>query len=139
MLEMHNTYINELKRLKYKITPARVKIIMLLSSFDKPLTVEMMCEKIGDKSINQTTVYRTVEFLLKLRLIGRVDLRGDAVYYELLDRHHHHIVCTSCGALEDFESCKIESVAKNILSKSKKFKSIDDHSFELFGICKLCV
>jgi Fe2+ or Zn2+ uptake regulation protein len=132
-------YCSLLRKNNLKITPARIGIFRLLAKSGQPLTAEMIFGTIKDKSIDRVTVYRTIELLVKLKIIGRVDLRGGSVHYELLGNHHHHIVCTNCGVLEDFESCKIEQVSKNILSKSKKFKVISDHSFELFGVCKLCI
>lgn len=126
-----------LKRYKQKVTPARVQILDILLGVHKPQTVEMILHGIKDKTINETTVYRTIDTFLFLGIIKRVDLRQGAAYYEI-DHHHHHIVCTSCGVIEDFESCEIEKTSKKILAKSKKFKKIEDHSFELFGVCLSC-
>ncbi len=136
--KINTEYCSILSKNNLKITPARIKIFELLSKSNTPLTADMILCGIKDNSIDRVTVYRTIELLVELKIIGRVDLRGDSVHYELLDRHHHHIVCTNCGTLEDFESCKIKQVSKNILAKSKKFKIINDHSFELFGVCKSC-
>lgn len=135
---MKTNYLDILKSHKMKITNARVAILESFAHCDKPQSVEMIEREIGDKSINQVTIYRTIESFLKVGILGRVDLRQDSVYYELLEDHHHHIVCTKCGTIEDFESCRIEDVSKDILCSSKKFKTITDHSFELFGICHSC-
>lgn len=121
-----------------KITNARVAILKSFAHCDNPQSVEMIAKQIKDKSINQVTIYRTIESFLKVGILGRVDLRQDSVYYELLEDHHHHIVCTRCGTIEDFESCRIEDFSKDILCRSKKFKTIIDHSFELFGMCLNC-
>lgn len=131
--------INEiLKRSKLKVTKARVKVLESLSSSGEPLTVPDIQKKIGDKSINEVTIYRTIESLLKNHIIGRVDLRQDAIYYELIGSHHHHIVCENCGVLEDFEACEVERMLGPILKSSKLFSAIKDHSFELFGLCVMC-
>ncbi|MDB5204084.1 MAG: ferric uptake regulator, Fur family [Candidatus Taylorbacteria bacterium] len=131
--------VETLKTLKLKVTPARIAILEIFSISDKPLSVEIIAKRMKDKQINQVTIYRTIESLVSAGIVGRIDLRRDAIFYELIDEHHHHhIVCTKCGLLEDFETCQIEEVSKNIILKSKKFKMIQDHSFELFGICNSC-
>ena len=85
------------------------------------------------------TVYRTLASFEKAGIVKRVDLRADAVLYELNDEHHHHIVCTNCGTVEDFELCDMEALTKKIAQKSKHFKTIQEHTLELFGICTQCV
>jgi Fur family transcriptional regulator, ferric uptake regulator len=137
---MKDNYVEILKKNKLKVTPARVAILELFGQSNKPLSVDMIEHKIKSKTINQVTIYRTLESFCKLGIISRVDLRQGAMCYELVgEHHHHHIVCTECGILEDFESCQIEGLSKKIISKSTKFKLIKDHSFELFGVCNLCL
>jgi Fur family ferric uptake transcriptional regulator len=128
-----------LKDNKFKLTPAREKILGLFYENDKPIDVDFIFKNIDDNKINQVTVYRTVESFLKKGLIHKVDLRKNSVFYELKERHHHHIVCTSCGDVEEFDICMISKNSSLILSKSKKFKNIIDHSFEFFGVCKKCL
>lgn len=136
----HINTLDLLKSLKLKATAARIAVIEVLSSSEKPLSVEMIAHAIKSKKINQVTIYRTIESLLKVDVISRVDLRQESVFYEFNNHHghHHHIVCTECGIIEDFESCQIESLSAKILSQSKRFKTIKDHSFELFGLCNSC-
>lgn len=127
-----------LKHNKLKITKARLGIVEVLASHHGPLTVDQIRAMPGLGSINTATVYRTIEALVSIGLVSRVDLRRGAVSYELKGRHHHHIVCKLCGLVEDFELCHIESITNKVKRKSKNFKSIDDHSFELFGVCNKC-
>jgi Fur family ferric uptake transcriptional regulator len=71
--------------------------------------------------------------------LKRVDLRKGSAYYELNSaHHHHHVVCTACGEIEGFELCGVEKLSKEVLAKSKKFKSVSAHSLELFGVCESC-
>lgn len=130
-----------LKTHKIKITGARIAILRLFTECDKPQSADMIEKRLKGESINQVTIYRTIESFVKAGIIGRVDLRQGSVFYELKSghNHHHHIICTKCGTLEDFESCQIETLSKKIISESTKFKLIKDHSFELFGICNYCL
>lgn len=58
-----------------------------------------------DPSIHRATVYRTLNTLKKLGLVDELDLMhvtGDRHYYEVRPQVFHiHLVCMSCGAVEE--------------------------------------
>ena len=122
-----------------KNTPPRMAILKTLSEIKVPETAQEMHKKLKNNKIDLVTLYRTLSSFEKNQLVKRVDLHKDAVYYELNLEHHHHIVCTSCNRMEDFENTEIEKVLKQVASKSTKFKNIKEHSLELFGVCNACV
>ncbi len=120
-----------------KATPARLAILKVLFKIKHPLMLQDMHKNL--KNIDLVTLYRTLGSFEKNGLIRRVDLHKDAIYYELNIEHHHHIVCIKCGLVEDFKLCNINHLTKKIITKSLNFKKINEHSFELFGICNACV
>ncbi len=71
-------------------------------------------------------------------IVSRVDFREGFERFEFQDHHHHHMVCIDCGVVEEFETCEAEDISKKVLRSSKKFKSINDHALELFGLCNVC-
>lgn len=121
-----------------KATPAREHILDVFSRDCKPVNADYIIESIKDKVIDEVTIYRTLKSFEEKMIIKRVDLRKESVYYELSHNHHHHIVCTNCGTTESFDGCSIKPIVKKALGKSVKFKNINEHSFELFGICRMC-
>ncbi len=138
---------NLLKEKGYKVTPARLAILEIFSKSKVPLSAEMAYKKLGkSKNINEVTVYRTLGAFEGSGILKRIDLRKDSVYFELADDHHHHIVCTNCNVVEDFENREIEKAIekmwRRIVDKSprfsSKFKLIKEHSLELFGLCRKC-
>ncbi len=129
-----------LKQHGLKATAPRGAILGVLAAKHEPLSAQDIYKKLPKKTeIDLVTVYRTLASFEKAGIVKRVDLRSDAVLYELNDEHHHHIVCTSCGTVEDFDLCDIGEMAKKIAGHAKRFKTIGDHSLELFGICNACV
>jgi len=128
-----------LKKADLKITPGRLLILEVFSlCLCKPINAEDIHKKLKGKNMNLVTIYRTLSSLEKSGILKRVDLRKGSVYYEMTDHHHHHIVCTHCGKMESFEMCDVEKISDKVLQKSPLFKSIDQHSLELFGLCKSC-
>ena len=136
--------INDLlKNNGQKITPARLSILNIFLKNKMPLSAPDINKELKkDKkinNINEVTVYRNLSSLEKSGIIKIVNLRRDAVYFEMNNDHHHHIVCTNCGLVEDFKENKnIEKLLMQIAEKSTKFKNIKEHSLELFGICRVC-
>ncbi len=127
-----------LKDNKYIITPTRLAVIETFCKNNRPIGAEFICKKLNGK-INEATVYRTLSSFEKSGILRKVDLRKDSTYFELNNDHHHHIVCTKCGEIEDFkENIEIEKLLKKVVVDSKKFKSIEEHSLELFGLCRVC-
>jgi Fur family ferric uptake transcriptional regulator len=113
-------------------------ILEVLHIFDKPTKSFDIYNKLKNK-IDEATVYRTLASFEKMGIIRQVNLRREAVYFELNIDHHHHIVCVKCGDIEDFkESSEIEKILGRIVEKSSRFKIIKEHSLELFGLCKTC-
>ncbi|MDP1624839.1 MAG: Fur family transcriptional regulator [bacterium] len=119
-----------------KATKARIGLVAALVAERYPLSIKEISRKV--KVPNQSTLYRSLRSLVEAGIVREVHLGPDAVRYEMSvgRHHHHHIVCTSCGTVEDIDTCAIEGAVAGI--KSKRFSVITDHSLEFFGICKSC-
>ena len=129
-----------LKESGLKVTPARERILVALGSERRPYNAQelhALLSKKGDMDL--VTIYRTLAAFLKAGLVKQVDLRQDSVAYELKGEHHHHIVCTECGTVEDFDLCGMEAVTKKVVAGAKRFSSVREHTLELFGVCDSCV
>lgn len=135
---MKESFISSLKDAGLKTTPTRKMILSIFSEDCKPVNAEYVYEKLKGKDVNRVTVYRTLSSLEKAGIIKKVDLRKDSSFYELAGHHHHHLVCVDCGKTEEFENCTFDALSKEVLRKSSQFKSINQHSMELFGLCKVC-
>ena len=123
----------------YRVTTGRVALLMFLKQSKKPLTAGDIQKGINSQ-IDKVTLYRALEDFTKSKIVGKVHLQDTATYYEFLhkDHHHHHIVCEKCGRIEDIEYCDQTNLQKEALRSSKGFSTINSHSLEFFGLCKLC-
>ena len=50
--------------------------------------------------------------------------------------HHHHVVCTSCGAVQDLDQCAIKDAMRE-LSDATGYE-VEGHWLELYGRCATC-
>lgn len=89
-------------------------------------------------NISRATVYRTIEILVKNKLIRKLDLGDGRSRYEYKfdSAHHDHLICTECGKIEEFVNDEVERLQQDIASKYDY--SLTSHIHQLFGLCKDC-
>ena len=131
---------NILREHGYRATSSRMAILKVLIEEKMPLSSHEIFKQCKTGSLDAVTVYRALEAFVASRLVQRVDLQHGHVDYEFIfgDHHHHHIVCKKCGLMEDFKDEGCEKIALRARRLSNKFKIIEDHSMELFGLCNQC-
>lgn len=135
-----------LKKNGLKVTTQRVEVLSTLAACpDKHLTAEEIYElvKTGCPEIGLATVYRTIQLLLELGLIDRINLDDGYVRYEIgsleakQSKHrHHHLICMNCGKVTSFEADLLDELETKITSTTGFL--IVNHEVKLYGICKEC-
>ncbi|MHB1163207.1 MAG: Fur family transcriptional regulator [Minisyncoccota bacterium] len=141
---MAKTYIENypalLRERGLKATPLRIQLIELLAKVRKPISTHEVKSEWQYGEVDTVTLYRALEALVSAEIVRRVDLQHGHTDYELVisGEHHHHLVCTDCGTIEDFEGCPAESIERAALKESSKFSSLRQHSLEFFGVCNAC-
>lgn len=90
-----------------------------------------------DASIGVATVYRAVAALEATGWLERVGERaGSALFARCAagDRHHHHLICTTCGRVEPAE-CPLDV---DTSEESRSGFLITGHEVTLYGLCPDC-
>lgn len=121
----------KIRRAGHKATPQRMAVVEALceeqhQSLDG---IRARCPEIG-----LVTVYRTLDLLSELGLVRRMDL-GDRPRYEMAERHHHHLICESCGLISEFEDCPLD---QRVISRTSPDFRVTAHSLEVYGQCAEC-
>lgn len=87
--------------------------------------------------VGRATVFRTLEILVDLDRVERIDLpSGEHAYVACEPAHHHHVICSSCSRSLDIDDAGLRKVVGQIARRTG-FR-IDDHRLELFGVCPDC-
>lgn len=107
-----------------------------LSAQDVWATLRASGNKIG-----LSTVYRRLQAMADDGLLDVVRVSdGEATYRycgpSLDGRHHHHVVCRSCGRAEEVDSKAVERWATSVAT-GLGFVDVE-HTVELFGVCAAC-
>ena len=108
-----------------------------------PLKVEEVI-KLSKGKLAVSSLYRIINNLKKINLINEFQTLENTKVIELaslLEEHHHHLFCKSCGAVYDFEVN--DSLEKDLEKEIRKIESkyevsVLSHSLELLGICNKC-
>lgn len=90
------------------------------------------------RRVGLTTVYRTLQSLADA---ARVDVlrneHGELIYRRCESRrHHHHLVCTSCGKSVEIASDELEAWADQT-ARRHGFTAVK-HVAEVYGLCGAC-
>jgi len=89
------------------------------------------------EEIGLATVYRVLTQFEAAGLVERHHFESGQAVFELNERgHHDHIVCVSCGKVEEFYDEMIEARQKEVAAD--KGYEVTDHSLTLYGKCPSC-
>jgi Fur family ferric uptake transcriptional regulator len=88
-----------------------------------------------DPRIGLATTSRTVEILRAAGAVKQLAAAGRPVYVRCHEGHHHHLVCTSCGSVEDTELCGLPSSEE--LADRHGFEAAA-HELDIYGTCRRC-
>jgi len=127
----------EIKNSGLKATLPRIKI---LEVFQKTSQRHMTAEDVykallvEDADIGLATVYRVLTQFEQAGLLSRNHFESGKSVFELNQGHHHdHLVCLTCGRVEEFFDPEIEERQHRIAAE-RGFE-LQEHSLALYAAC----
>ncbi len=121
-------------------TPRRAVCAVLASSHGEHLSAPVIYERTRSEagvSVDQSTVYRTLETLQEAGLITHTHLPAGASVYHLADEPpHQHLVCVDCGRTLALPEAQIEEFVADVRSKTGFV--LDPTHVALSGHCAEC-
>tara|TARA_Y100001970_G_scaffold77739_1_gene98967 strand:+ start:190 stop:636 length:447 start_codon:yes stop_codon:yes gene_type:complete len=136
-----NKAINRCIESNETLTPNRLLILEILLENDKPISAYDINSviKSREKNLNISSVYRVIEFWVKLKVIHKISLLNKYMLCDNTDEKHTHItnICTSC--LSVIESCN-KSMGLDLIKSSKKLGVVlsPGINIEIPIICQNC-
>ncbi|MEE9538067.1 MAG: Fur family transcriptional regulator [candidate division NC10 bacterium] len=125
----------------YFWTQARAAVLTVLTTHPRPLRAEEIHRALQNRHINLSSVYRALRLFETLNIVRRVALGKGAPRYELADGyrdHHHHLVCDTCGRIEDVSTCPVEAGRLTQQIQRRTGFAVRSHVLDLFGLCRSC-
>lgn len=125
----------------YRITRPRRSVINAVQRTERAFSADELLGdlQVSDPGVGRATVFRTLDVLVQNGLLDRIHRPDGCHSYVRCDgsaRHHHHLICSTCGVVVPFEDCTVEPLL-NELSHRTSFQ-ISGHWLEVFGHCSAC-
>ncbi len=134
------SHADDLKNSGLKATLPRIKV---LEVFQKASQRHMSAEDVyktllaEDSDVGLATVYRVLMQFEQAGILSRNHFESGKAVFELNEgKHHDHMVCVSCGKVEEFFDAEIERRQQHI-AKSRGYE-LQDHALSLYVLCADC-
>ncbi len=131
------TNAEELKSSGLKATLPRIKILEVFQSTTRRhMTAEDVYKSllIDGADIGLATVYRVLMQFEQAGLLTRSNFESGKSVFELNEgQHHDHLVCLTCGRVEEFYDPDIET-RQRAVAEARGF-DLQDHSLALYARC----
>ena len=131
------THADELKSSGLKATLPRIKILEVFQRTQRRhMTAEDVYKSLlaEDSDIGLATVYRVLMQFEQAGLLSRSNFESGKSVFELNEgQHHDHLVCLSCGRVEEFFDPQIEQ-RQRAIAAGRGFE-LQDHSLALYANC----
>lgn len=141
--EVHEEVRARLSAADQLYTSGRRRLVELLADVDRPVTIPELVA--GHREVALSSAYRNLGVLEQVGAVTRILSSGEHARFELaegvLGEHHHHLICQSCGRVDDFTvPPKVERTIERALAEvaaGSEFLPVS-HRLDLVGTCGDC-
>ena len=130
--------VSKYKGSGFKLTPQRIEILKFLDGNTSHPTAEDIYREVKKRcaTVSFATVYNTLEALKKRGELLEVTIDPERKHFDPNPAPHHHIVCASCGRIEDVFEDYSETLRlpDEVL---QRFTMTGNH-IDFFGFCAEC-
>ena len=123
-----------------RLTPQRRAVLTKLLVASRPLTAYELLDRVRpkDAAITPASIYRSLDFLVDMGLVHRLDSTRSFVACDHPDHPHagQFLICRECGTVVEAEDKRIHRAAED-LGERHGF-TLEQRSVELTGVCGAC-
>jgi Fur family peroxide stress response transcriptional regulator len=121
-----------------RFTTQRKIIYEIVSDSSDHPTVADIIERLRTRRFNiaYATVYNSLRYLTEKGLIRELKLEGDASRYDARIEEHQHIVCTSCGKVDEVLTESPQDWLNRVASETGYL--LIEEQFLFKGVCAKC-
>jgi Fur family ferric uptake transcriptional regulator len=123
------------------VTHQREAVAEVVFGSQDHLSVDDLEDRLRERGerIGKATIYRTLDLLVRSRLVEEHDFgEGFKRYEHRLSRQpvHEHMICTECGKVIEFRSVEVRRLEEDV-RKEHGFVPAR-HRLEIYGLCREC-
>lgn len=126
-----------------RYTRGRREVVTTLAGSDGPMSAAELNRRLRS-TVPLSSLYRSLSVLEEAGVLVHHFSAGGVTRYELaewLQGHHHHLICVSCGKVEDLQlPASFEEQVQQLVDKIGVSASFtpSDHALEIEGRCLEC-
>jgi len=133
------TILDQLGEGRRRTTP-RAAVVAAALRRRQPFTAQQLVRELAQRGVGRATVFRTLDLLVSASVLSRIHgiERGARCvrYTTCAPTHHHHLVCRSCGRVEEIRASGLEDRIE-ALARTRGYEPLD-HGLEIHGVCAEC-
>jgi Fur family ferric uptake transcriptional regulator len=140
--DLRATVVSRLRHVDQRLTPNREAIIDILAATARPLTIPEVLD--ARDGLAQSSVYRNLVVLEQAGVVHRIVTDDEFARFELTEDlvgHHHHLICSRCGTVEDVPpNARLEQSLRHTVDQialATGFRT-HTHRIDLVGLCRRC-
>jgi Fur family ferric uptake transcriptional regulator len=127
-----------LRGVSLRVTRPRLAVLAAVNDHphaDTDSLITAVRAEVGE--VSTQAVYDVLRALTDARLVRRIQPAGSVARYESrVADNHHHVVCRSCGAVEDVD-CAVGQTPCLTASDDRGY-SLDEAEVTYWGLCPAC-
>jgi len=127
-----------------RYTKGRRLLIQALQQANGPRSAGDLYQDL-EEEVPLSSIYRSLNTLSGLGILVPHHGPGTKIRFELsewLMGHHHHLICQSCGTVDDISlPGQTESIIDGLVGSATADNGFEasGHSFEIYGYCGRCL
>jgi Fe2+ or Zn2+ uptake regulation protein len=140
--ELHDAVRARLAEVNQRYSTGRQLLVAKLSEIERPVTIPELLD--ANPTIKQSSAYRNLALLEQVGAVTRIATFGEHARFELAEDlmgHHHHLICTSCGRVDDFTvPDSVERTVDRTLAAvvAPTGFAATSHRLDMLGLCLQC-
>lgn len=124
----------------HKLTGARLTVLTALEQHGAHITSAELLDKVNtmDASIGRASVFRALDLFTRLGIVRPtyIGTSQTPTYVLMPGGHHHHVVCTECNRVIEFDDCTLGALETEL--ERRLNVRLSGHLLEFYGLCADC-
>lgn len=129
--------LETLSRNGWRITDQRRSMVTIIAEYKGYLSPKDVYDRLVliYPSVSFDTVYRNLRMMNEMNVLEQFYFMDGGLKFKAncMSHHHHHLICVNCEKTLSFDFCPMEQD----MHLPGNYK-IQNHRFEIYGVCEEC-